>query len=200
MSSTTAVATPVIDISGVSKWFGPSQVLRDVTLTVAEGSTVVICGPSGSGKSTLLRCINGLESFSAGTIRVLGRDIGGTKSARIGCVSCADRHGLSTLQPISQYVGQAQSGARAAQGPALEGVRRRNNELHAKCSMLLDWRTRSSRIPAELSGGQQQRVAIARALVMEPKINASSDEPTSALDPEIIWEVLERYGDLDARA
>src|SRR5438093_5785359 len=68
-------AKPIIEIAGVSKWFGSHQVLKDLDLSIAQGSTAVICGPSGSGKSTLLRCINGLEQFQRGTIRVLDQQI-----------------------------------------------------------------------------------------------------------------------------
>jgi ABC-type polar amino acid transport system ATPase subunit len=179
---------PVIEISGVSKWFGSMQVLKDVTLDVAQGTTVVICGPSGSGKSTLLRCINGLESFQNGNIRVMGHDIrdrstlaSGAFRAQIGMV----------FQRFSLY-------------PHMSVKRNLTLALHKVLRLpLADADERARRMldvvglpekiesyPGELSGGQQQRVAIARALVMEPKIMLF-DEPTSALDPEIIREVLD---------
>ena len=159
-----------------------------MTLTVAEGSTVVICGPSGSGKSTLLRCINGLESFSAGTIRVLGRDIGDTKALASGAFRA--QIGM-VFQRFSLYPNMS---VRRNLALALRKVLHlRESDAEQRVRKMLDVVGLADKIesyPAELSGGQQQRVAIARALVMEPKIMLF-DEPTSALDPEIIWEVLD---------
>src|ERR1700751_5444182 len=67
----------MITITNVSKWYGPVQVLRDVSMTVAKGEVVVVCGPSGSGKSTLLRCINRLETVDQGTVVVDGIEVTG---------------------------------------------------------------------------------------------------------------------------
>jgi ABC-type polar amino acid transport system ATPase subunit len=179
---------PIIEIAGVSKWYSSLQVLKDVTLTVGEGSTIVICGPSGSGKSTLLRCINGLEPFNAGSIHVLGRDLkdpkvlaSGAFRAQIGMV----------FQRFSLYPNMS---VRRNLTLALRKVLNlRTDEADERARRMLDLVGLPDKIdsyPAELSGGQQQRVAIARALVMEPKIMLF-DEPTSALDPEIIREVLD---------
>ena len=179
---------PIIQISGVSKWFGPLQVLKDVTLTVAHGSTVVICGPSGSGKSTLLRCINGLEPFNAGSINVLGRDIGDKKTLASGAFRA--QIGM-VFQRFSLYPNMT---VKRNLTLALRKVLHLSNaDADQRARKMLDLVGLPDKIesyPAELSGGQQQRVAIARALVMEPKIMLF-DEPTSALDPEIIREVLD---------
>lgn len=178
---------PIIEIAGVSKWFGSLQVLKDLNLSVAQGSTVLICGPSGSGKSTLLRCINGLEQFERGTIRVMDREINdktlssGNYRAQIGMVfqrfslypHMSVKRNLTLALDKVLHLSSAEAEDRARRMLAVVG--------------LLD---KIDAYPSELSGGQQQRVAIARALVMEPKIMLF-DEPTSALDPEIIREVLD---------
>src|SRR5271163_1467058 len=84
--------TAMITIADVSKWYGPTQVLKDCTAAVAKGEVVVVCGPSGSGKSTLIKCVNGLEPFQKGEIGVDGISVGGRKTnlsklrARIGMV------------------------------------------------------------------------------------------------------------------
>ncbi|HWZ71100.1 MAG TPA: amino acid ABC transporter ATP-binding protein [Casimicrobiaceae bacterium] len=187
---------PVIEISGVSKWFGSLQVLKDVTLTVAQGSTVVICGPSGSGKSTLLRCINGLEPFTAGSLHVLGRDMkdpgtraSGAFRAQIGMV----------FQRFSLYPNMSvKRNLTLALRKVLSLPEAHADQRARKMLDLVGLPDKIEAYPAELSGGQQQRVAIARALVMEPKIMLF-DEPTSALDPEIIREVLDVMRDLARR-
>jgi ABC-type polar amino acid transport system ATPase subunit len=161
--------------------------LQNVDLSVERGSVVVVCGPSGSGKSTMLRCINGLETFESGSMRVLGCQLdrkappSGEFRARIGMVF--QKFSLYPHMDVAQNVTLAlRKVLRMRQPEAIERAQQMlervglPDKLHAR--------------PTELSGGQQQRVAIARALVMEPKIMLF-DEPTSALDAEIIREVLD---------
>jgi ABC-type polar amino acid transport system ATPase subunit len=188
--------SPVIEISGVSKWFGPLQVLNDVTLAVAQGSTVVICGPSGSGKSTLLRCINGLEPFDAGSIRVLGRDLRDRKTLSLGAFRA--QIGM-VFQRFSLYPNMTvKRNLTLALRKVLHLSTADADQRARKMLELVGLPDKIESYPAQLSGGQQQRVAIARALVMEPKIMLF-DEPTSALDPEIIREVLDVMRDLARR-
>jgi ABC-type polar amino acid transport system ATPase subunit len=176
-----------IDVRSISKWFGDFQVLKDVSLQVAEGERIVVCGPSGSGKSTLLRCINHLESHNAGTITVDGIELGAGKDsvsrirARVGMVFQQFNlfpH-LTILQNLTLgptvALGKSKQEADAMAMAYLERVRI-PEQAHKR--------------PAQLSGGQQQRVAIARSLCMQPRIMLF-DEPTSALDPEMINEVLD---------
>ena len=183
---------PAIAFRGVDKWFGKLHVLRDVSLTVAPGEVVVVCGPSGSGKSTLIRCVNGLESIQKGDIVVLGDSI--------------TRRGVS-LSTLRTRVGMVfQSFNLFPHMTALEnimlapvkvkGIPRAEAEKTAR-ELLARVRIpdRAGSYPANMSGGQQQRVAIARALAMQPKIMLF-DEPTSALDPEMINEVLDVMTDL----
>jgi glutamate/aspartate transport system ATP-binding protein len=177
----------MITIDAVSKWYGPTQVLKDCAAEVAKGEVVVVCGPSGSGKSTLIKCVNGLEPFQKGRIEVDGISVGDPKTdlpklrARIGMVF---QHfelfpHLSVLRNLTlPQIKVLNRGADAARDKALRLLDRVGLSAHA------------DKFPGQLSGGQQQRVAIARALAMDP-IAILFDEPTSALDPEMIQEVLD---------
>ena len=182
-----AMKQTIVDIRGVNKWFGAAHALKDVTLGVAEGSTVVICGPSGSGKSTLLRCVNGLESFQSGSITVMGSELSkktladGNFRAHIGMV-----FQKFSLYPHMSVLDNLTLAPRKVLGLSRADAEQRATEMLARVGLPDKVHAR----PQQLSGGQQQRVAIARALVMEPKIMLF-DEPTSALDPEIISEVLD---------
>jgi len=177
----------MINISGVSKWYGDFQVLTDCSTEVAKGDVVVVCGPSGSGKSTLIKCVNGLEPFQKGTITVDGISVGDPKTdlpklrARIGMVF--QNFELFPHMTVTENLTLAQ----------IKVLGRGREEALAKCLALLDrvgLKAHAAKFPGNLSGGQQQRVAIARALCMDP-ITMLFDEPTSALDPEMINEVLD---------
>jgi glutamate/aspartate transport system ATP-binding protein len=177
----------MIEIDNVSKWYANFQVLRDCTTRVAKGEVVVVCGPSGSGKSTLIQCVNGLEPFQKGQIRINGVSVGDKRTdlpklrARVGMVF---QH--FELFPHLTVI----DNLCLAQMKVLGRSREAANE---KAMALLDrvgLRDQAAKYPGRLSGGQQQRVAIARALAMDP-IAMLFDEPTSALDPEMINEVLD---------
>jgi ABC-type polar amino acid transport system, ATPase component len=181
-----------IEFAGVNKWFGPLHVLADVSLEVAAGEVIVVCGPSGSGKSTLIRCVNRLEPIQGGDIKVHGQSISARDvnlsglRAEVGMVFQSFNlfpH-MTVLQNITlaplKVKGQSPAEAEKIARGLLERVR------------IPD---KADKYPANLSGGQQQRVAIARALAMQPRIMLF-DEPTSALDPEMINEVLDVMTDL----
>jgi glutamate/aspartate transport system ATP-binding protein len=177
----------MIDIAGLCKWYGATQVLKDCAVTVAKGEVVVVCGPSGSGKSTLIKCINGLEPFQNGRVVVDGASVGDRKTdlpklrARIGMV----------FQHFELF--PHLSVRRNLVLPQTKVLHRGAGEANDKAVGLLERVGLSAhvdRFPGELSGGQQQRVAIARALAMDP-VAMLFDEPTSALDPEMIQEVLD---------
>ena len=178
---------PIIQISGMNKWFGRFHVLRDIDLTVYRGERIVICGPSGSGKSTLIRCINRLEEHQQGTIIVddieLTDDLKQIDNVRREVGMVFQHFNLfphltilenCTLAPI--WVRKTPKAE--AEAEAMEYLERVKIPEQA------------DKYPGQLSGGQQQRVAIARSLCMKPKIMLF-DEPTSALDPEMIKEVLD---------
>jgi polar amino acid transport system ATP-binding protein len=175
-----------IELHDVHKAFGRNQVLRGVTLSVADHDVVGLIGPSGSGKSTLLRCINALERVDRGTIIVgdteitaRGTDLDLVRQ-RIGIVFQSFNlfpH-LSviancTLAPVKLK----RLGSEEARAKALENLDK------------LGLSDKADSYPDRLSGGQQQRVAIVRALMMEPEVMLF-DEVTSALDPELVGEVL----------
>jgi glutamate/aspartate transport system ATP-binding protein len=177
----------MIEIDNVSKWYSDFQVLNGCSTKVAKGEVVVVCGPSGSGKSTLIQCVNGLEPFQKGDIRIEGVSVGDTKTdlpklrARVGMVF---QHfelfpHLTVIANLClaqmKVLGRSREAATAKAMALLERV---------------DLKEQAPKFPGQLSGGQQQRVAIARALAMDP-IAMLFDEPTSALDPEMINEVLD---------
>ncbi len=177
----------MINISAVSKWYGPVQVLKGCSTQVAKGEVVVVCGPSGSGKSTLIKCVNGLEPFEEGKIVVDGIDVGGAKTnlpklrARIGMVF--QHFELFPHLSVMRNLTLAQT---KVLGRSREDSARKGMKLLERVGLT----EHAQKFPGQLSGGQQQRVAIARALAMDP-IAMLFDEPTSALDPEMINEVLD---------
>ena len=178
---------PLVRLSGVDKYFGRHQVLCGIDLEIAAGEVTVILGPSGSGKSTLCRCVNRLETISAGTITIdgmplpaEGRDLARLRS-EVGMVF--QSFNLFAHRTALQNITLAPIKVRGVPRPrALERAR--------ELLDLVGLADKAEAYPAQLSGGQQQRVAIARALAMDPKV-LLFDEPTSALDPEMIQEVLE---------
>jgi ABC-type polar amino acid transport system ATPase subunit len=179
--------TPIVSIEGVTKCFGTLRVLDDISLHVQPAERVVIIGPSGSGKSTLLRCINGLETITAGRIVVDGMEVGARRTsiteirAEVGMVF--QQFNLFPHKTVLDNITLAPMRVRGI--PRTQAVEHAR-ELLARVGLP----EKANEYPARLSGGQQQRVAIARALAMRPKVMLF-DEPTSALDPELVGEVLE---------
>jgi polar amino acid transport system ATP-binding protein len=177
---------PIVRIEDVRKAFGPTQVLKGVSLAVYPRQVVVLVGPSGTGKSTLLRCINLLSPPDSGRIWLEEEEITAPKvnqdqvRQRIGMVFQEFNlftH-LTALQNVT--VGLTKVRGMKKQAAYEEGMR----ELER-----VGLADRAGFYPAQLSGGQKQRVAIARALGMDPHVMLF-DEPTSALDPELTGEVL----------
>lgn len=166
--------------------------LNEVSFDVADGQVIALIGSSGAGKSTLLRCINGLEPFQAGTIRLNGRAVTGSH-----------RH----LRELRKEVGMVFQSfnlfphmtavRNVALAPTLVRRMPRREAEKAALSMLdrVGLAAKADSYPAQLSGGQQQRVAIARALAMNPTAMLF-DEPTSALDPELVGEVQDAIASL----
>jgi polar amino acid transport system ATP-binding protein len=185
----------LLDIAEVSKSFGSVEVLRSVSLQVAKGEVVTVIGPSGSGKTTLLRCVNFLESYDSGSIRIDGKEVGylsaGTHQRRSerDLASMRAETGMVfqsfNLFPHLTAAGNIMLGLTKVRGKSATEARQAAEHWLGRVGLA----HKADSLPAELSGGQQQRVGIARAVAMEPKI-LLLDEITSALDPELVGEVL----------
>jgi len=188
-----ATGEAVVELRGIRKSFGETEVLHGVDLTVHAGEHVVVFGPSGSGKSTLLRTINLLEEPNAGSVRVLGVEYGpgldGVKAPRGGPLQLR-RHVGMVFQQFNLFPHLTALHNIALPLRSVRSMSRKDAEERAAHALnrvgLLRW---AAHFPGELSGGQQQRVAIARALSLDPEVMLF-DEPTSALDPELVGEVL----------
>ncbi|RTE92747.1 amino acid ABC transporter permease/ATP-binding protein [Bradyrhizobium sp. LVM 105] len=185
-----------VEVKDLTKSYGPQKVLAGLDLTVRIGEVVALLGPSGSGKSTLLRCINHLENWDAGTVRVGGRRLGFSENGKpLSPRAIAnERASVGVGMVFQQFNLFAHLSAKEnIAGPLrwVHGMTRIDADRRA--AELLDrvgLSHRAHALPRHLSGGQQQRVAIARALAPNPSV-LLLDEPTSALDPELVNEVLE---------
>lgn len=185
---------PVVRIEHLRKTFdGVTQVLRDVNLNVWNGEIVVVLGPSGSGKSTMLRCINLLETPSAGHILIKDDEITGKSPKE---VSLHRRDLGMVFQSFNLFPHlTAKENVMIGQTKVLRRSREEAEAEALKQLAAVGLDDRADYKPPQLSGGQQQRVAIARAVAMHPKV-LLFDEPTSALDPELVRDVLGVMRDL----
>ena len=193
----------LLEVSGISKTFGGTEVLRDISFQLEQGEALAIIGSSGSGKTTLLRCLNFLERPDTGVIQVGGEVMWDAsdpaaqneeeirkKRLRFGLV-------FQNFNLFPQYTAlqnvMLAGELLAKQRPDYKANRRQiHAQLEDQARALLEemgLSARAGHYPHQLSGGQQQRVAIARALALNPDI-LCFDEPTSALDPELTGEVL----------
>jgi polar amino acid transport system permease protein len=185
-----------VEVRDLRKKYGEQDVLDGLGLTVRVGEVVALMGPSGSGKSTLLRCINHLENWDSGTVRVGGRRLGLREDGRplTPREIANERAGVGVGMVFQQFNLFSHLTARENVAGPLRWVHgmtridadRRARELLERVGLS----HRADALPRHLSGGQQQRVAIARALAPNPSV-LLLDEPTSALDPELVNEVLE---------
>ncbi|GAA3889926.1 amino acid ABC transporter ATP-binding protein [Leifsonia kafniensis] len=191
--------TPVIEIRDLHKTYGKSEVLRGVDLSINSGEVMAILGRSGGGKSTLLRCINLLETPTAGDIRVGehlafsgGKPATGKNLVRLRRSVGMLFQGLNVFPHLS-----------VVENVALPMVRSLGTDESVAVKTALDLldkvklTEKALAMPSQLSGGQLQRVALARALALNP-LALLFDEPTSALDPESTLEVLQVMKDLSA--
>jgi len=191
-SADVASDEPIIQITGLNKWFGQFHVLRDIDLMVDRGERIVICGPSGSGKSTLLRCVNYLETHQRGSLVVDGIELTGNLKQ----IDLVRREVGMVFQHFNLFPHLT-----VLENCTLAPIWVRKMPKAEAADIAMEFLSRvkipeqADKFPGQLSGGQQQRVAIARSLCMRPKIMLF-DEPTSALDPEMIKEVLDVMVDL----
>ncbi|MGY3615163.1 amino acid ABC transporter permease/ATP-binding protein [Bradyrhizobium sp. USDA 10063] len=195
-TATIARNNVAVEVKGLRKSYGAQSVLDGLDLTVRVGEVIALLGPSGSGKSTLLRCINHLENWDAGTVRVGGRRLGfdddgrplspraiANERANVGVGMVFQQFNLFSHLTAKENVAGP---LRWVHGMTRIDADRRARELLDRVGLS----HRADALPRHLSGGQQQRVAIARALAPNPSV-LLLDEPTSALDPELVNEVLE---------
>jgi polar amino acid transport system ATP-binding protein len=191
----------IIEVGDLYKRFGGVAALQGVSFTVAKSELTAIIGPSGCGKSTLLRCLNGLEAFDSGRVR-----IGNITLERHHQQKARDQN--IELRELRKEVGIVFQGfnlfphmtvlENAAKAPMKVKRLSRKEAEKAATELLVKvgLEDRAHYYPSQLSGGQQQRAAIARALAMSPKVMLY-DEPTSALDPGLVGEVLQIMRKLD---
>jgi polar amino acid transport system ATP-binding protein len=193
----------ILEVSHIEKHFGRTQVLRDVSFSMEEGTALAIIGSSGSGKTTLLRCLNFLERPNGGTISVKGETLFNAAEAvkekdsqlrkkrlHFGMVFQSfnlfpQYTALENVMLAEQLLAQEQPDYNSRKKEILAQIEEHGKELLDRMGLS----DRMDHYPHQLSGGQQQRVAIARALALSPDI-LCFDEPTSALDPELTGEVL----------
>lgn len=194
---------PALDIKDLHKTFGQNEVLKGISLEAHKGDVISIIGSSGSGKSTFLRCINLLETPTAGEIWVNGELID-MKNSRQGEAVPANEKQVQRIRSRLAMVFQGfnlwshltvlenviEAPVHVLGVPKAQAIE--NAELLLKKVGLFE---RKDYYPGHLSGGQQQRAAIARALAVDPEVMLF-DEPTSALDPELVGEVLGVMRDL----
>lgn len=193
--SAATAAEPVVMLTGISRTFGTTRALDNLSLTVRRGEILGIIGRSGAGKSTLIRCLNGLERPDSGRIEIEGRDI----------VGLSERE----LQPIRRRIGMIfqhfnlMSAKTVVDNVALplKIAGSSKTERRARALELLDLvglSDKAASYPSALSGGQKQRVGIARALAARPAL-LLSDEATSALDPETTRSILALLKDINRK-
>ena len=183
-----------IHVNGLKKNFGKLEVLRDISTDIYKGEVVVVIGPSGSGKSTFLRCLNKLETITAGSVVVNDVDI---TLKKININKVRENIGM-VFQHFNLFnnlniIENLMLAPNMLKKCSKEECKTRAEAMLAKVGLS----EKASSYPNQLSGGQKQRVAIARALCMQPDIMLF-DEPTSALDPEMVGEVLQVMKDLAA--
>lgn len=193
----------ILEVNHIEKHFEHTKVLKDVSFSMEEGSTLAIIGSSGSGKTTLLRCLNFLETPDQGEIIVKGSPLFDAskpqaenekdlrrKRLHFGMVFQSfnlfpQYTALENVTLAEKLLAQERTDFKQNKKRILEEIEQHGKELLAKMGLS----ERENHYPHQLSGGQQQRVAIARALALQPDI-LCFDEPTSALDPELTGEVL----------
>ncbi len=190
----------VISAKNIKKSFGKLEVLKDVSMEIAEGEVVAIIGPSGSGKSTFLRSLINLETINGGTISIDGEIVvedsiyKKPEESRLAYRKLGMVFQNFNLFPHKSVLENLTMAPMLINGESRTEAEKKAEELLLQVGLL----DKKSSYPYQLSGGQQQRVAIARALALNPRA-ILFDEPTSALDPELTGEILKVIRDLASK-
>jgi polar amino acid transport system ATP-binding protein len=188
----------MIAVDNLVKRHGANEVIKGISLSLEKGQVDAIIGPSGGGKSSFLRCLNGLEVFHGGTVRIgehtLTPDTHPSKDARL--LEAVRRKVGFVFQQFNLFphltvMGNLIEAPVQVSGESPDSAKDRARKLLERVGLL----GKADAFPRDLSGGQQQRVAIARTLMMQPEA-VLFDEPTSALDPVMAGEVLKVVEDL----
>ena len=190
----------LLEVKNIKKSFDDLEVLKDISMSVAESEVISILGPSGSGKSTFLRCMTMLEKIDGGSMVYCGKEAVNSDS---GVPIYADKADLKEIQSYYGLVFQNfnlfphYSVLKNIADAPIHVQKRDKDEVYAEAKELLRKMNLEDKGDYYPSGGQQQRVAIARALALKPKM-LFFDEPTSALDPELTAEILKVLKELAA--
>lgn len=179
--------TVKIKVEKLRKCFGDLEVLRDISTEIHEGEVVVILGPSGSGKSTFLRCLNKLETTTAGSIVIDGVNI---SEKKVNMNKVRENIGM-VFQHFNLFNNMDVLHNLMLAPTELKKADKKEAKERAMAMLKrVGLAEKADAYPSQLSGGQKQRIAIVRSLAMDPEVMLF-DEPTSALDPEMVGEVLE---------
>ena len=193
----------MIEVTDIVKRYGSNTVLNHATFEIKEGQLTTILGPSGCGKTTMLRCMNRLEKFDRGRLKIGGVEVVGTEDHKLSAAEekeltrrLRERVGI-IFQNFNLFPHLTALGNCIESPMTVKGMPRKEAEDVARHYIhKVGLSGKEDHYPAQLSGGQQQRVAIARALAMEPEV-ILFDEPTSALDPQLIQSVARMLRALD---
>jgi cystine transport system ATP-binding protein len=193
----------VIEVTDIVKRYGSNTVLNHATFQIQEGQLTTILGPSGCGKTTMLRCMNRLEKFDRGRMKIGSVEVVGTEDRKLTAAEDKEltrqlrqRVGI-IFQNFNLFPHLTALGNCTEAPMTVKGMQRAQAEEVARQYLQkVGLGGKEDHYPAQLSGGQQQRVAIARALAMEPEV-ILFDEPTSALDPQLIQSVARMLRALD---
>lgn len=185
----------MIEVSNLKKIIKDKVILKDINLSIKEGEVFGIVGHSGAGKSTLLRCLNGLESYEEGSIKINGEKIDELSKKQLRIL----RKDLGMIFQSFNLLKRKNVFQNIALPLEIWGMSKNeiNNRVR-KLLKLVDLEDKAYIKPHNLSGGQKQRVAIARALALEPKI-ILCDEATSALDPKTTKDILSLLKDINEK-
>lgn len=187
------MANKMIEVEHLKKNYGEKEILKDISETVDKGQVISIIGPSGAGKSTFLRCLNVLETPTAGKVIFEGKDLTHIDEKELD--ELREKMGMVfqnfNLFPNMNVIENVKLAPMKVKGVSDAQATKTATHLLKKVGL----EQIANQYPTSLSGGQQQRVAIARALAMDPEVMLF-DEPTSALDPEMVGEVLKTMHDL----
>ena len=185
----------MIQIEGLGKYFGEMKVLRNISMKVEQGDIFGVVGHSGAGKSTMLRCLNGLETYSEGSVKVMGHEVAALSPEKLKEL----RRDMGMIFQNFNLMNRKNVYENVMFPLEVWGVPKKEAEKRVLDLLdLVGLAEKKKEKIRNLSGGQKQRIGIARALALEPKI-LLCDEATSALDPKTTISILELLMDINKK-